>query len=116
MCFDYVSVVRAGTQAAVGVSAADMNLRQMRERVKRRMLQNLNIFVSQTRLCINNLPENLTDGGLRKVFLAHGEPGCKLTEVSDFKNIFLFFLTIKCPRKIFVIYCNFYNEVTRDVC
>ncbi|XP_068211611.1 RNA-binding protein 28 [Palaemon carinicauda] len=79
--------VRLGTQAAVGVSDSDMKMRQMREQVKRRMLKNLNIFVSKTRLCINNLPENFTDKDLRKLFLKEGEPGCKITEARIMRNL-----------------------------
>lgn len=79
--------VRLGTQAAIGVSQADMNLRMMREQVKRRMLKNLNVFISQTRLCVNNLPENLTDDGLRDIFIEYGEPGSKVIESRIMKNL-----------------------------
>lgn len=79
--------IRPGTQAAVGLSEGDLKFRHMREQVKRRMLKNLNIFISKTRLCINNLPEKFTDGDLRKLFLKHGEPGCKITEARIMRNL-----------------------------
>ncbi|XP_064092291.1 RNA-binding protein 28-like [Macrobrachium nipponense] len=79
--------IRPGTQAAIGLSEGDLKFRHMREQVKRRMLKNLNIFISKTRLCINNLPEKFTDGDLRKLFLKHGEPGCKITEARIMRNL-----------------------------
>ena len=33
------------------------------------MLQNLHYFVSATRLCVHNLPENVDDKNLKKIFI-----------------------------------------------
>lgn len=77
----FISVVREGTQPALGVSKADMALRIKREQVKRRMLKNLHIFVSPTRLCINNLPSTVTDKGLGKIFKKYAPKEAVLTEV-----------------------------------
>ncbi|KAK7083318.1 RNA-binding protein 28, partial [Halocaridina rubra] len=79
-------VIRQGTRAAVGVSEADMRLRYSRENAKRRMLKNLNIFVSKTRLCINNIPEYYTEQQLRRIFAKHSDPNAKITEVRIMKN------------------------------
>ncbi|XP_042227447.1 RNA-binding protein 28-like [Homarus americanus] len=54
------------------------------------MLQNLNIFVSTTRLCINNLPQRIGDKQLFTIFIKHSPQGAKLTEariMRDFKDV-----------------------------
>nr|XP_045583127.1 RNA-binding protein 28-like [Procambarus clarkii] len=82
--------VRQGTKAAEGLSKADLALRTRREQVKRRMLQNFQIFVSETRLCINNLPEKVDDKRLYAIFNKHSPEGAKITEariMRDFQNI-----------------------------
>nr|XP_053626889.1 RNA-binding protein 28-like [Cherax quadricarinatus] len=73
--------VRQGTRAALGVSNTDLALRTRREQVKRRMLQNLHIFVSKIRLCINNLPDRIGDKQLHAIFSKHAPDGAKITEV-----------------------------------
>ncbi|KAK7107274.1 hypothetical protein V1264_015223 [Littorina saxatilis] len=45
-------LIRAGTQAAVGLSQEDIKKRMKVEQVKREKLKNMNIFVSSTRLCV----------------------------------------------------------------
>ncbi|KAL6478883.1 hypothetical protein MHYP_G00123160 [Metynnis hypsauchen] len=52
-------LIRAGTKAAEGVSDSDMAKRARFEELKRAKLKNVNIFVSQTRLCVHNLPKNI---------------------------------------------------------
>lgn len=79
--------VRPGTQAAVGLSMADLALRTSREQVKRRMLQNLNIFVSTTRLCVHNLPEMLKDKQLEGIFRKHAPAGAEITECRIMRNL-----------------------------
>lgn len=76
-----LAVVRAGTQGGIGVSKTDLVLRVKREQVKRRMLQNLHVFVSTSRLCVNNLPERINDQKLRAIFKKHAPDGAKITEV-----------------------------------
>lgn len=79
--------IREGTLAAAGVSKADMALRIKREQVKRRMLKNLHIFVSPTRLCINNLPKSVTDKKLSKIFKTQAPKEATLTETRVMKNL-----------------------------
>ncbi|KAK8751957.1 hypothetical protein OTU49_011293 [Cherax quadricarinatus] len=82
--------VRQGTRAALGVSNTDLALRTRREQVKRRMLQNLHIFVSKIRLCINNLPDRIGDKQLHAIFSKHAPDGAKITEariMRDFRNL-----------------------------
>lgn len=81
--------MRPGTQAAVGMSKSDLALRTNREQVKRRMLQNLHIFVSTTRLCVHNLPEKIDDKQLRTIFRKHAPDGARVTEVR-YVNILCF--------------------------
>lgn len=76
-----MTVIRPGTNSAIGVSAADMNKRTAVQRVKRQMLKNLNVFVSDVRLCVHNLPPALTDQKLRKIFHSNAGPGAKIIEV-----------------------------------
>ena len=64
-----------------------MVLRIKREQVKRRMLKNLHIFVSPTRLCINNLPKTVTDKKLGKIFKTYAPKEATLTEVSVMKFV-----------------------------
>ncbi|XP_060080170.1 RNA-binding protein 28-like [Ylistrum balloti] len=62
-------MIRPGTQAAEGLSKEDLQKRLKVENIKREKLKNPNIFISTTRLCVRNLPLQLTDKELRKVFL-----------------------------------------------
>ncbi|XP_070803525.1 RNA-binding protein 28 [Pituophis catenifer annectens] len=76
-------LIRAGTKAAEGVSAADMAKRARFEELKRQKLRDQNIFVSQTRLCVHNLPKSVDGAALRKVMLqaaGGGTPGARITE------------------------------------
>uniref|UniRef100_A0A667GEJ8 RNA binding motif protein 28 n=1 Tax=Lynx canadensis TaxID=61383 RepID=A0A667GEJ8_LYNCA len=75
-------LIRAGTKAAEGVSAADMAKRERFELLKHQKLKDQNIFVSQTRLCLHNLPKAVDDKELRKLLLnaTRGEKGVRLKE------------------------------------
>ncbi|XP_032257520.1 RNA-binding protein 28 isoform X2 [Phoca vitulina] len=75
-------LIRAGTKAAEGVSAADMAKRERFELLKHQKLKDQNIFVSQTRLCLHNLPKGVDDKKLRKLLLSatRGEKGVRLKE------------------------------------
>ena len=77
-------MIREGTQAAKDVSKFDLELRQERERYKRRLLKNLHTFVSSVRLCVHNIPPQLSDGELREIFLKNSPQGAKITEVINF--------------------------------
>jgi len=80
--------VRPGSEAAVDVSASDMNLRAALNKTKKQMLKNLNVFISPTRLCIHNLPDKYTDKDLAALFLKYAGPGAALTEVIFIKSRF----------------------------
>ncbi|XP_061054007.1 RNA-binding protein 28 [Eubalaena glacialis] len=75
-------LIRAGTKAAEGVSAADMAKRERFELLKHQKLKDQNIFVSQTRLCLHNLPKAVDDKRLRKLLLnaTGGEKGVRIKE------------------------------------
>ncbi|XP_060596942.1 RNA-binding protein 28-like [Ruditapes philippinarum] len=74
-------LVRAGTQQAEGLSKIDLDKRQKVEELKRQKLKNLNIFISPLRLCVRNIPVNVTDKELREVFkTAAGNKHAKINE------------------------------------
>lgn len=54
------------------------------EELKRQKLKDQNVFVSQTRLCVHNLPKSVDDAALRKTMLqaAGGAAGARIKEVS----------------------------------
>ncbi|XP_058834107.1 RNA-binding protein 28 [Topomyia yanbarensis] len=64
-------LIMAGSPAAKGVSKADMAQRLRLEQRCAQMLKNLSRFVSRERLTIHNLPENYTNGDLRKKVQQH---------------------------------------------
>merc|ERR1719273_1242102 len=80
-------LVREGTQAAQGVSKADLQLRVQMEKRKKDMLKDLNRFISPTRLVIRNLPNNLTDPGLKKLLFKYSTLKLKLTELKIMKDL-----------------------------
>lgn len=73
--------IRPGTIAAKGVSATDMAKRQQNEIWKKQMLQNLHMFISRERLCVHNLPPNLSDKQLLQLFKKNSSKDAKITEV-----------------------------------
>ncbi|XP_074049862.1 RNA-binding protein 28 isoform X2 [Macrotis lagotis] len=62
-------LIRAGTKAAEGLSAADIAKRERFELLKHQKLKDQNIFVSKTRLCLHNLPKAVDDKQLRRLVL-----------------------------------------------
>ncbi|XP_040327985.1 RNA-binding protein 28 isoform X2 [Herpailurus yagouaroundi] len=82
-------LIRAGTKAAEGVSAADMAKRERFELLKHQKLKDQNIFVSQTRLCLHNLPKAVDDKELRKLLLSatRGEKGVRLKECRVMRDL-----------------------------
>ncbi|EMP42338.1 RNA-binding protein 28 [Chelonia mydas] len=82
-------LIRAGTQAAEGVSTTDMAKRARFEELKRQKLKDQNIFVSRTRLCVHNLPKALDDQQLRQLLLraAGGGPGLRIKECRVMRNL-----------------------------
>ncbi|ROT66699.1 RNA-binding protein 28, partial [Penaeus vannamei] len=79
--------IREGTQAAVGVSKTDLALRVRLTQVKKRLLKNLHMFISPNRLCVNNLPEELTDKEFKKIFIDNSPKGAKITEARIMKDM-----------------------------
>ncbi|MBW00242.1 RNA-binding protein 28, partial [Eschrichtius robustus] len=81
-------LIRAGTKAAEGVSAADMAKRERFELLKHQKLKDQNIFVSRTRLCLHNLPKAVDDKRLRKLLLnaTGGEKRVRIKEVYSNKT------------------------------
>ncbi|XP_041531473.1 RNA-binding protein 28 [Microtus oregoni] len=82
-------LIRAGTKAAEGVSAADMAKRERFELLKHQKLKNQNIFVSQTRLCLHNLPKAVDDKQLRKLLLSAtgDEKGVRIKECRVMRDL-----------------------------
>lgn len=82
-------LIRAGTKAAEGVSAADMAKRERFELLKHQKLKDQNIFVSQTRLCLHNLPKAMDNKQLRKLLLnaTRGEKGVCIKECRVMRDL-----------------------------
>ncbi|XP_069317648.1 RNA-binding protein 28 isoform X1 [Eulemur rufifrons] len=82
-------LIRAGTKAAEGVSAADMAKRERFELLKHQKLKDQNIFVSRCRLCLHNLPKALDDKQLRKLLLdaTRGEKGVSIKECRVMRDL-----------------------------
>ncbi|XP_064417189.1 RNA-binding protein 28 [Latimeria chalumnae] len=84
-------MVRAGTKAAEGLSAADLAKRARFEEVNRQKLKDIHVFVSKTRLCVHNLPRAVDNKQLRALLLksAGGGKGVRIKEcrvMRDLKN------------------------------
>ncbi|XP_064483309.1 RNA-binding protein 28-like [Ornithodoros turicata] len=80
-------LVRPGTEGAHNVSAQDMAKRARLQARKKKLLQNLHYFVSQTRLSVHNLPPSVDDRKLRTLFLRHAPQGARLTEARVMRNL-----------------------------
>lgn len=78
--------IRAGTDAAAGVSTSDLQKRDTLMKKKRLLLKLLTNFVSKTRLCIHNLPPDVDDKRLRSLFLDAGGKGAVITECRVMRN------------------------------
>lgn len=80
-------VIVAGTPAARGVSVADMEKRLSLEQWKTQMLRNLNMFVSNTRLVVYNVPLSWTDHSVLKLCKEHGGKGARITEARIMRDM-----------------------------
>ena len=80
-------LVREGTKAAEGVSKTDLQLRTNLEKRKKEMLKDLNRFISKERLCIRNIPMEITDKSLKSLILRFVEPKPKITELKIMKDM-----------------------------
>ncbi|XP_072774026.1 RNA-binding protein 28 isoform X2 [Taeniopygia guttata] len=76
--------IRPGSRAAEGVSDSDMAKRARFEEQKRRRLQDPNVGVSRTRLCLHNLPKALDSARLRALLrgLLRG-PACTAPRIKE---------------------------------
>lgn len=80
-------LIRPGTEAAHGVSVLDMTKRARLQARKKKLLQNLHYFVSQTRLSVHNLLPSVHDRKLRALFLRHAPEGAQITEARVMRNL-----------------------------
>merc|ERR1712127_694568 len=72
-------LIRPETAAAQGVSEHDMNLREKLLEVLRKKLKNDNMFMSETRLVIHNIPKALSDKKLKDLVYEHVRAAAKST-------------------------------------
>lgn len=63
------------------MAKADLEKRVAVERTRVEKLKDPNTFVSPVRLCVRNLPTNVDDKKLRKIFARAGGPDCRVMEV-----------------------------------
>ncbi|EDV19735.1 uncharacterized protein TRIADDRAFT_61835 [Trichoplax adhaerens] len=63
-------VITADSAAAGGLSKSDLKKRAMTEMKNKAKLKNPNYFVSKTRLCIRNIPIQVSDADLKKVIIS----------------------------------------------
>jgi len=76
--------IRPGSDAAEGVSAADMNRRMKLVSLKKQKLKNTNFFISDTRLSVHNLPGTCDEKKLKSVFIgAVTKSGAKTAKVTE---------------------------------
>merc|ERR1719419_2211055 len=76
--------IRPGSDAAEGVSAADMNRRMKLVSLKKQKLKNTNFFISDTRLSVHNLPGTCDEKKLKSVFIdALSKGGAKAAKVTE---------------------------------
>lgn len=80
-------LIRAGSDAAKGVSKMDLKKRLELEANKKSLLKNLHYFISPVRLCIHNLPLHIDDKKLKEIFLKVVRPQAKVTEAKVMRNL-----------------------------
>merc|ERR1719432_302889 len=79
-------LIREGTKAAEGVSKTDMSMRKFLLKQKKELLKNLHMFVSTTRLIVRNLPFNMDDRAVKKMFLEHSPEKSRIVECRIMKE------------------------------
>uniref|UniRef100_A0A183BDP1 RRM domain-containing protein n=1 Tax=Echinostoma caproni TaxID=27848 RepID=A0A183BDP1_9TREM len=81
-----IGIIRPGTAAAEGLSAEDLERRESLLRAKKIKLQNPNVFISDVRLCVRNLPLSVTDEQLKQVCqdIIGKAKHCRITEANPF--------------------------------
>lgn len=65
-------LITPGSEAAKDLTKGDLLKRQKAEAEKKSKLQNPNCFISTTRLCVRNLPLNISELELKKIFSTAG--------------------------------------------
>lgn len=65
-------VIKDGTNAATGVSKADMMKRKLALEAKKKKLKNINFFVSTDRLCVRNMPSTFGETDLKQLMTKYG--------------------------------------------
>ena len=78
--------IRAGTPAAEGVSTTDLQKRAALAEKKKSLLRLLTNFVSKTRLCVHNLPPEMEDKQLRRLFQEATRAEAVITECRVMRN------------------------------
>ncbi|CAH8648001.1 unnamed protein product [Dicrocoelium dendriticum] len=84
-----IGMIRAGTAAAEGLSESDLAKRVALMRAKKAKLSNPNIFISDVRLCVRNLPLSVSDQRLKQACLDLLGPHSKhrITECRVMRNL-----------------------------
>ncbi|XP_033101849.1 RNA-binding protein 28-like [Anneissia japonica] len=81
-------MIRPGTQAAEGLSEAEIRKRTNLEKIKRIKLKNLNVFVSPMRLAVHNLPVSVDNAKLRNICVkAIGQQKNTITEARIMRDL-----------------------------
>ncbi|TPP55971.1 RNA-binding protein 28 [Fasciola gigantica] len=84
-----IGIIRPGTAAAEGLTAEDLARREALLRAKKIKLKNPNVFISDVRLCIRNLPLSVTDKQLRQVCqkIIGNAKHCRIIECRVMRNL-----------------------------
>ncbi|CAL8104181.1 unnamed protein product [Calicophoron daubneyi] len=83
-----IGTIRPGTPAAVGMPKEDLAKREKLLHAKKAKIKNHNIFISDVRLCIRNLPVNVSDADLRAVCVkAANRKNCRIKECRIMRNL-----------------------------
>jgi nucleolar protein 4 len=64
--------IKEGTNAAAGISKADMMKRKLALEAKKKKLKNINFFVSTERLCIRNMSTSFSETDLKQLMSKYG--------------------------------------------
>ena len=65
-------VIKEGTNAAAGISKADIMKRKLALEAKKKKLKNINFFVSTDRLCVRNMPSTFSETDLKQLMSKYG--------------------------------------------
>ncbi|KAL5254379.1 hypothetical protein ACHWQZ_G013981 [Mnemiopsis leidyi] len=65
-------IIKEGTNAAAGISKADIMKRKLALEAKKKKLKNINFFVSTDRLCVRNMPSTFSETDLKQLMSKYG--------------------------------------------